>query len=71
MCISQKVLKENGLYTGQRTKLSKLLKERVFKYRKQDNRRYYYEQPRIIEQRHKYLRKAMQNRVDKRTGCLP
>ena len=37
-----------------------------FHYRKQDNRKYYYEQPQIIEQRHKYLRKIMQNRVDKK-----
>ena len=37
-----------------------------FHYRKQDNRRYYYEQPQIIEQRHKYLHKMMQNRVDQK-----
>ena len=37
-----------------------------FKYRKIDNRRYYYEQPRIIEQRHTYLCRMMQNRADKK-----
>ena len=37
-----------------------------FSYRKIDDRRYYYEQPQIIEQRHKYLRRIMQNRVDKK-----
>ena len=31
-----------------------------------DNRRHYYEQPRIIEQRHSYLRRMRQNRIDKR-----
>ena len=37
-----------------------------FCYRKQDNRRYYYEQPRMIEQRHTYLHKIMHNKVEKR-----
>ena len=36
-----------------------------FKYCKIDNRRYY-EQPRIIEQRHTYLHGMMQNRADKK-----
>ena len=31
-----------------------------------DLMRYYYEQPKIIEQRHAYLRRMMQNRADKR-----
>ena len=37
-----------------------------FQYRKQKNHKYYYEQPRIIEQRHAYLRKVMHNRVEKK-----
>ena len=60
------VLKDDGLFSGRRTKLRLLLKDMGFRYRKQDNRRYYYEQPRIIEQRHTYLRKIMHNRVEKR-----
>ena len=35
-------------------------------YKKIDNRRHYYEQPRIVQQRHTYLRRMMQNRADKR-----
>lgn len=31
-----------------------------------DDRRYYYEQPRIIQQRHKYLRRIIQNRTESR-----
>ena len=42
------------------------MKEMGVSYRKIDDRRYYYEQPQIIEQRHKYLRRIMQNRVDKK-----
>jgi hypothetical protein len=37
-----------------------------FLYKKMDNRRYYYEQPRIIEQRHAYLRRIKQNKIEKR-----
>ena len=54
------------IFSGKRTKLRELLKDMGFNYWKQDNRRYYYEQPRIIEQRHTYLRRVMQNRADKR-----
>ena len=60
------VLKDDGLFSGGRTKLRLLLKDMGFRYRKQDNRRYYYEQPRITEQRHTYLCKIMHNRVEKR-----
>ncbi len=39
----------------------------TFRHKKIDDRRYYlFEQPRIIEQRHNYLRRIMQNRADKR-----
>ena len=37
-----------------------------FSYKKVDNRRHYYEQPRIIQQRHAYLRRMRKNRVEKR-----
>ena len=56
-------LEDEGLFSGKWTKLAELLKEMGFSYKKQDNRRYYYEQPRIIEQRHTYLCKIMHNRV--------
>ena len=36
-----------------------------FRHRKIDDRRHYYKQPRIVEQRHTYLRKIIQNRLDK------
>ena len=49
------VLQDDGLFSGKRTTLSKLLNEMGFAYWKQDNRRYYYEQPQIIQQRHTYL----------------
>ena len=61
-----KGLKDAGLFSGKWTKLAELLKEMGFSYKKQDNRRYYYEQPRIIKQRHTYLCKIMHNRVEKR-----
>ena len=50
--------------------MAELLKEMGFAYRKQKNHKYYYEQPRIIEQRHAYLRKMMQNRVEKKPGVF-
>ena len=51
-------------------KLAELLKEMGFSYCKINNRKYYYEQPQIIEQRDKYLRNMMQNRVDKKLAVL-
>ena len=61
------VLKESDLFDGQRTALRELLKEVGFNYKKIDNRRHYYEQPRIVQQRHtNYLCRMMQNRADKR-----
>ena len=35
-------------------------------YKKVDNRRHYYEQPRIIQQRHEYLQRMRKNRIEKR-----
>ena len=60
------VLKECDLFEGGRTVLRELLKEMGFRYKKIDDRRHYYEQPRIVQQRHTYLRRMMQNRADKR-----
>ena len=37
-----------------------------FHHKTVNNMRYYYEQPKIIEQRNTYLRRMMQNRADKR-----
>ena len=36
---------DDGLFNGKRTMLRLLLKELGFKYKKVDDRRYYYEQP--------------------------
>ena len=67
ICKLLKTLQDDGLFNGRRTKLLKLLKDELgFKYKKVDDRRYYYEQPHIIEQRRIYLSRMIQNRVDKR-----
>ena len=50
----------------QHTKLAEALKEMGFYHKMVNNIRYYYEQPKIIKQRHTYLRRMMQNRADKR-----
>uniref|UniRef100_A0A1X7TPK5 Winged helix-turn helix domain-containing protein n=1 Tax=Amphimedon queenslandica TaxID=400682 RepID=A0A1X7TPK5_AMPQE len=59
------IVKQDQVFTGGRNKLAALLKEIGFKYRSIDDCRYY-EQPRIVEQRYKYLRRMMQNRVNKK-----
>lgn len=51
------------LLFGQHTKLAAVLKDMGFHYSKI---RYYYEQPKIIQQRHTYLCKMVQNRADNR-----
>ena len=61
-----KTLQDNGLFNGRKTSLRQLLHDIGFKYKKVDDRRYYYEQPHIIEQRKTYLRKMRQNRADKK-----
>ena len=38
----------------------------ILRYRKVDNRRHYYEQSRIIAQRHSYLHRMRANRTDNR-----
>uniref|UniRef100_A0A1X7UIS2 Uncharacterized protein n=1 Tax=Amphimedon queenslandica TaxID=400682 RepID=A0A1X7UIS2_AMPQE len=59
------IVKQDQVFTGGRNKLAALLKEIGFKYRSIDDCRYY-EQPRIVEQRHKYVHRMMQNRVNKK-----
>ena len=49
-------LKGNNLFKGHRTTLWKILREMGFHYKKHENKKYIYEQPRVIQQRHDYLR---------------
>ena len=55
-------VKEKEIFEGGRGTLYKLLREMGFKHRKHENKRYIYEQPRIIQQRHSYLRAMRANR---------
>ena len=55
-------LKARQLFKGGKSTLHKLLREMGFRYRKHENRRYIYEQPDIIQQRHAYLRAMKANR---------
>ena len=59
-------LKDAGLFSGKQTTLRCLLKEMGFRYRRMNNKRHYYEQQRIVDQRHSYLKRMRQNRQDKR-----
>ena len=45
-------LKRAGLFQGERTVLHSVLREMGFKYKRMNNKCHYFEQPRIIEQRH-------------------
>ena len=58
------VLREKGLFRGHRTTLWKLLRRIGFTYKKVQDKRYVYEQPRIIEWRHKYLRRMRKSRSE-------
>ena len=55
-----------GLFHGKKTSLFRLMREMGFAYRHVNNKRNYYEQPRIIEQRHSYLQRMRRNRREKR-----
>ena len=46
-----------------------LFKEIGFRNYTIDNQRHYYEQPKNIEQRHSYLQRMRQNRLDKRPNA--
>ena len=54
--------KERGLFDCEHVNLWKVLRKLDFKYKQVNDKRYVYEQPRIIVQRHKYLRRMMRNR---------
>ena len=65
------VLREKGLFRGHSTTLWKLLRRIGFTYKKVQDKRYVYEQPRIIEWRHKYLRRMRKNRSENRPVVFP
>ena len=60
------VLRGKNLFTGHRTTLWKLLHKIGFTYKKVNDKRYIYEQPRRIEWRHRYLRRMRKNRRENR-----
>ena len=53
---------KGNLFKGHRTTLWKILHEMGFRYKKHENKKYIYEQPRVIQQRHDYLRRLHRNR---------
>ena len=56
-----------GVFDGGRMTRNKLLKSMGFRYKKrEDGKKYIYEQPRVIEQRHQYLRRMRRNREERR-----
>ena len=55
-----------GLFQGKRALLDRLMREVGFGYRHVNNKRNYYEQPKIIEQRHYFLRRMGRNTTGKR-----
>ena len=50
-------VKKKGIFSGERTTLWRVMRKMGFKYKKVDDNRYIYEQPRIIVWRHEYLRR--------------
>ena len=59
-------MKQKELFTGGRTTLWKLLHEIGFRYKKVNDKRCVYEQPKIILWRHKYLGRMKVNRRENR-----
>ena len=55
-------VREKRIFSGERTTLWKILRKMGFKHKKMNDKRYIYEQARIIVQRHKYLRRLRRNR---------
>ena len=55
-----------GLFQGKKTSLHHLIKKMGFGCRHVSDKRNYYEQLRIIEQCHSYLRRMRRNRTEKR-----
>ena len=54
--------KNKGIIKGGHTTLWKVVYEMGFRYKKHENRRYIYEQSKIIQQRHDYLCRLRKNR---------
>ena len=54
--------KGNNSFKRHHTTLWKILREMGFRYKKHENKKYIYEQPRVIQQRHDYLRCLHRNR---------
>ena len=60
-------LHDKNIFHGGRSTRAKVLKTMGFRYKtREDGKQYVYEQPRVIQQRHNYLRRMKRNRVDKR-----
>lgn len=59
-------VREKGVFTGERVTLWRLIRKMGFKYKKVNDKRYIYEQPRIIVHRHEYLRRMRRNRREGR-----
>ena len=59
-------VKEKGIFSGERMTLWRVMRKMGFKYKKVNDKRYIYEQPRIIVWRHEYLRRLRRNRREGR-----
>ena len=57
---------QRGIFDGERVTLWKVLRKLGFKYKQVNDKMYVYKQPRIIVQRHKYLRRMMGNKREGR-----
>ena len=55
------VVRSKALFSGSRTTLWKVLHEMGFRNKKHENKNYIYEQPRVIQQRHDFLRRLRRN----------
>ena len=53
---------EKGIFSGERTTLWIVMRKMGFKYKKVNDKRYIYEQPRLKVWRHEYLRRLRRNR---------
>lgn len=61
------VVRARGIFPGGRFLLWKLLRQMGFRHKKCNDKQYIYEQPRVIEQRHSYLRRMKRNRTEQRS----
>ena len=63
-----KILRDKGVFQAGRSTLYKIVRLIGFRYKvRTDGKRYIYEQPRIIQQRHTYLRKVRKFRAEGRS----